>query len=314
MRVAVSVIVIGVCLGVFIGVAWPAREVDKADGSHARHEAESEVNGHVPPAPLAAPPTQGERMRVATSPRGVGAGASNAENVSEHGDGSAVGMWHASTGSGDDDILDICDDPAVRSSVRNMRGEDHVEGNFENAQLACADLREAVLVGANFWKADLRGADLTDARLHRAKLRHSDFRNAVLVNADMSNTGLVSVDLRAADLRGASFRCSDCREYMVHAFFWWSDLRGADFRGVDFGWSSLRSAKLQGADLRGANLADVFDFRQISAVDVEGFSTGGEPLQGALYDEATKFPAGVDPSSFGMVFERDPEGGGDDRL
>ena len=158
-----------------------------------------------------------------------------------------------------------------------------------------------------------RGADLTDARLHRADLRHVDFRNAVLVNADMSQTGLVSADLRAADLRGASFRCSDCQERLAHAFFWYSDLRGADFRGADFGRSSLRWAKLQSADLRGANLADVFDFRLISTVDADWFSTGGEPLQGALYDEATKFPAGVDPSSLGMIFDRDPEAGGDDR-
>ena len=311
MRVAVSVIVIGACLGVFIGVAWPAREVDEADGSHARHEAEPEVSGHLP-APLAAPSSHGERMRVAISPRGVRSGASNAEKESEHEDGSAVGMWNASARSGDD-IPDICDDLAVRGSVRNMRGENHVEGDFENARLACADLREAVLVGANFARADLRGADLTDARLHRADLRHVDFRNAVLVNADMSQTGLVSADLRAADLRGASFRCSDCPERLVHTFFWYSDLRSADFRGADFGRSSLRWAKLQGADLRGANLADVFDFRLISAADAEWFSTGGEPLQGALYDETTKFPAGVDPSSFGMIFDGDHEAGGDDR-
>ena len=85
--------------------------------------------------------------------------------------------------------------------------------------------------------------------------------------------------------------------------FWFADLRDADFRGVDFGWSSLRSAKLQGAGLRGANLADVFDFHWVeSGVDLGWYSVD-DPLQGALYDNATQFPAGFDPAATSMVFD-----------
>jgi len=86
-----------------------------------------------------------------------------------------------------------------------------------------ADLRGAVLTGA-----DLSGADLSDA-----DLRGADLRNAVLTGAD----------LRGADLRGADLR---------NAVLSGADLTGAVLRGAVLSDAVLSDADLSGAVLSGA--------------------------------------------------------------
>lgn len=62
------------------------------------------------------------------------------------------------------------------------------------------DLRHEYLFEANLQNADLKGADFYRCQLGRADLRNADLRNAKLEGAYLFKT-----DLRGADLRGAKF-------------------------------------------------------------------------------------------------------------
>ena len=97
-----------------------------------------------------------------------------------------------------------------------------------------ADLRDAVLEGADLSYANLRGADL-----RYASLSYTDLRGA-----DLSGANLAGADLRGADLRvRASLRGAD---------LWDANLSGADLRGADLWGANLEGVNLQGANLWGA--------------------------------------------------------------
>jgi uncharacterized protein YjbI with pentapeptide repeats len=102
-----------------------------------------------------------------------------------------------------------------------------------------ADLRGALLTGANLaganlGDADLRGAGLWRANLRGAGLRRADLRNAILDRADLKGAVLVYANLSDADLSGAN-------------------LNGANLRGAKLRGAGLRGADLSGADLSGAD-------------------------------------------------------------
>ncbi len=174
--------------------------------------------------------------------------------------------------------------------VRDLRGQDFISAEMNYIDLGCANLEGAILAGAELFRADLRRADLAGADLRRADLRSGNLSGAVLRDADLRQAIFTNANLTAADLRNARIRCRKCPERLLGRFLL-SDLSDADLRGADFGWSSLAGANLSGADLRGANLADAMDLRSASI-----------SLQGALYDDAMKFPPYIDPVSRGMTF------------
>jgi hypothetical protein len=120
-----------------------------------------------------------------------------------------------------------------------LRGEDGVI-NLKCADLSFADLRNAVLDGANLREADLRGTKLTRADLQGAYLRDADLRNAGLDRADLSRAYLVHSDLQGADLQYTNLSMAD--------------LRGTDLRGANLQMTNLSRADLREADLTGANI------------------------------------------------------------
>jgi uncharacterized protein YjbI with pentapeptide repeats len=77
------------------------------------------------------------------------------------------------------------------------------------ANLCGADLRKAVLLGAdlikaNLREADLRGADLTAAYLGQANLQKADLRGANLSQATLVQTDLTGADLTGCHVYGVS--------------------------------------------------------------------------------------------------------------
>jgi hypothetical protein len=92
-----------------------------------------------------------------------------------------------------------------------------------------------------------------------------------LAGAALGDAALSGADLHHAALRGASFLRAD-----LHL----ADLNGADLRETDLRGANCRGADLRGADLREARLYKT-DLRQ------------------ALYDTATRWPAGFDPLTCG---------------
>lgn len=97
----------------------------------------------------------------------------------------------------------------------------------KKALLAGADLRHARATGAFLARADLRGADLTGMDLRGADLRGADLAGARLEEADLRGARLDQADLGQASLAGADLRGAtglDCPA-LDHATGWRSARR-----------------------------------------------------------------------------------------
>ncbi len=166
----------------------------------------------------------------------------------------------------------------------DLGGHNFRDADLQEVDLANADLRGADLAGAALNKADLRGADLRDADFHLTDLSSADLRGARLRGADLRFALILGTDLRGADLRDARIACRDCGTHTGM----FSNLFRADLRGADFGRSRIDDSIFEDADLRGANFAD----------------TRGLPLsmRGAIYNDDTVLPVGIDPDVWEMVY------------
>ncbi len=129
--------------------------------------------------------------------------------------------------------------------------------NFQNADLAGAQLAGADLKNVNLIGAILRGADLKNARLEGAKLVIADLSHADLSHANLRKAKLVGASLKEAKLRGADLS--------------WAKLGNADLRNADLVGAKLVGVSLSGADLRGADLSGaILDKVDLSEVNLEG--------------------------------------------
>jgi len=164
----------------------------------------------------------------------------------------------------------------VDMSKLEMEGVD-----LQRADLALCNLSGADLSGARFCNANLLLSNLEGANLSRA-----DFTSAVLIDADLRNSNLYAavlcnVDLSEANLQAANLRYADMRE---------AKLKGARMREAFLGEANLRGADLCGVDLGEAR----FSFAGVEGPD----------LVGAIYDQDTKWPPGIDPAVAGALFHR----------
>jgi uncharacterized protein YjbI with pentapeptide repeats len=147
----------------------------------------------------------------------------------------------------------------------------------EGANLRCANLRRADLVGANLRDADLIGANLRDADLIGANLRDANLIGADLRGANLRDANLVGANLRDADLVGANLRCANLRDANLRD----ADLIGANLRDANLRDADLRGANLRDADLVGANLRDA----DLVGANLRCANLVGANLIGAKYGE-----------------------------
>jgi hypothetical protein len=135
------------------------------------------------------------------------------------------------------------------------------------------ELPAGSLEHANLQRAALWGADLRFATLRAANLSHADFREADLSFTDLLDANLDHVDLTGAHLQSAR---------LLGTTFVNANLAGADLSRTEMIGTRLTDAWLGGATLEEAYLSNVrFD--------------------GARYDAATRWPAGLDPAAAGAV-------------
>jgi uncharacterized protein YjbI with pentapeptide repeats len=129
------------------------------------------------------------------------------------------------------------------------------------------DFSKASLNGASF-----RGDQLYNTSFAEAQLRGADFSDVQMwdnnfAGADLTGAVMVKASLGQADFRGAV-------------------LSGADLTDAEIVYAKLGQADLRGAVLRGATLTGAYVTRN---------------LAGAIYDDATVWPAGFDPVAAGAV-------------
>lgn len=167
----------------------------------------------------------------------------------------------------------LVDDQTVMDDIDGWLVWEIVNEGAPGRDLRGIDLSLAVLPGSNLSKANLSGASLRQAKLGGGDLRGADLTYADLRDSDLCGARLANANLRGADLSGA-------------------DLDYADLRGADLGGARLRYAGLQGADLSEANLR---------AADAIWFGTE-IILEGARYDDETKWDMGYDPAAEGAIY------------
>lgn len=167
-----------------------------------------------------------------------------------------------------------------------------VNSNLNGMNLAGAYMDEAQMAGIQLEHAYLPGAQISKSDLSGANLRYADLRG-VWINL----TILVSADLRGANLAGAS---------MIG-----SDLTGAYLNEAVLVGANLVGANLRGADLRGADLRQTIlvatpelvarekmidpELRAMSESQWKELALGDTVLEGARYDDQTRFPQGFTP-------------------
>ena len=105
-------------------------------------------------------------------------------------------------------------------SGADLRDADLSGAVLSGAVLSGADLRYANLIGANLSRADLSDANLSDANLSYAKLSDANLSRANLSRANLSDANLSRADLIGANLRDANLSDANLSR---------ANLRGADW-------------------------------------------------------------------------------------
>jgi uncharacterized protein YjbI with pentapeptide repeats len=161
-----------------------------------------------------------------------------------------------------------------------VRG-DFIDANLQRAELREVNLQDADLVGVNFQEAFIRDANLRGATARGANLVGASLRGSNLQDADLSYANLQGAEVNEANLQSAS---------LWNAYLQGANLGDADLRGADLSEASLQGAALGRADLRGANFRDAeLQGAYLVAAKLDGavFSCGPfggcANLQGANY-------------------------------
>lgn len=125
--------------------------------------------------------------------------------------------------------------------------------------LVMADLRQAILSGADLNHANLSGAGLQDAMLNDADLSEIDLSGADLSGAMLHRATLRRADLSGALLRQASLIEADLTEALLNgADLSRANLGAANLSGAELDTTLLVEATLAGVNLTGATLTHTF--------------------------------------------------------
>ncbi len=141
-------------------------------------------------------------------------------------------------------------------------------------QLKSAERREVDLSGA-----DLGGLDLTRANFSGQTACRASFAGATLARAELATGHFEGANFAKADLQGARL----ARARAIGATFAGARLAGADLTRGQFVGATFAGAALAGAILKDGDL---------ELVDFTGADLAGAQLEGASFDEQTRWPAG----------------------
>ena len=178
------------------------------------------------------------------------------------------------------------DNPHVRPDLRNVSfrtsspgvlGIDLREANLRDADLQGADFYRAFLVQTDFSGSQLENAIFGDATLGGAKFRHcylreANFMKAHLFEADFTGANLTGAKFYGAFLENAILSGQSLSgewlesANLKNALLGEADLSGANLRGANLEGADLRKAILCHADLQGARLVDT----QVEGADFSG--------------------------------------------
>ena len=152
------------------------------------------------------------------------------------------------------------------------------KADLRRADLAGANLHEAMLYAADLDGAGLAGADLTNALMGTAHFTRSDLTKAILRNVDLRKARLPDAILLGADLSMAALDFAILRSAKLDG----ATLTDARMIGSEFSEASLRGAVLTDADASGAN----FRGADLSRANLAGTSFRKGEFYDTVLDEA----------------------------
>lgn len=166
----------------------------------------------------------------------------------------------------------------IQSSKRSLpRRLIEVLPEWNGANLALADLRNATLTNsdmsfANLLGAKLAGADCRWAVLNGAFLDFADMSSAQLYSTDLSYATLTHANLEGAQILSANLSYSD----MTHASLRGAFLYGSIFRSTRLSGTSFSAASLAGTVFADVDLSDAMNLDEIN--DEFPFTIGFDTL------------------------------------
>lgn len=177
--------------------------------------------------------------------------------------------------------------------------------NNATATLNDAQMKFAILTGANFSRVSMQRVNLLHAKLNQANLANSNLTSAnlssaQLVGADLQQAVLTSASLTGANLAGANLakanlssarlgRVSALKTNLQLANLSATDWQGADLSGADLSRANLSNANLsytrmQNANLHQAQLQNVsLRNADLSQADLREADLTGADLAGAIF-------------------------------
>jgi uncharacterized protein YjbI with pentapeptide repeats len=160
----------------------------------------------------------------------------------------------------------------------------HAQGrSFENEDISGRDMSGQTLDGTNFTGATLRNVNFRQASLRGAIFKDADLRNASFYKVDASGADFSGAEMGANGMDNANFSRANFEgvEFKNNPTAFRVDFRGANLKKTK-GWFICSACDFRGADFRGANLLRLNPHPEIR-------------FDGAVYDEATRFPGWLDP-------------------
>ena len=177
--------------------------------------------------------------------------------------------------------------------------------NNATATLNDAQMKFAILTGANFSRvsmqrvnllhanlnqANLAFSNLTSANLSSAQLVGADLQQAVLTSASLTGANLAGANLAKADLSSARLgRVSALKTNLQLADLSATDWQGADLSGADLSRANLSNANLSYARIQNANLHQAqlqnvsLRNADLSQADLREADLTGADLAGAIF-------------------------------
>ena len=174
-------------------------------------------------------------------------------------------------------------------SLINCENVDFRNSTLKGTIFFKANLKNALLNGADIHEADFTGADLTGARLDNVIGREVGFGAAKLHNATFFEADLHATTFTKSDLRNADFRCADMTACRLRE----ADMRGADFteatlQYADLSLTKVARARFDNADLKQSRLRSLVGYERASWIgtDIRDINfAGGYLLRRFIMDQ-----------------------------
>ena len=211
-----------------------------------------------------------------------------------------------------------------------LTGTDLSEASLQGADLGNAELKEAKLERTNLqetnlFQTDFQNANLFDAKLQGARLGYTNFQGADLLCADLRDIDMSWAPriapkdfFQGANLHSANLQGSQLPGIILHdvcltgsnlqntdlfeASFQDANLSGTEFQRANLAQANFANALMTGSNLSYARLmgANLYD-AEIRIKHEDYPQLGGITVQGAIYDDDTKWPEGFDAKAAGAI-------------